>query len=126
MKQAILHFDKGDVLLLEVNGEGLIRVEGGIISNLLVLEETWRIFQGDRYLCRCPFKPELIGKLSELTGDQFESIVPVYASEYYKNYNPSSEYEVLKRTAIESFLSKLEADRIAYDPEKTFVFRIFT
>jgi hypothetical protein len=61
-------------------------------------------------------KMELIGKLTDITEEQFEKWVEQYTIDKWRNYLMQSQYhEWLKPTAKESFFSYLEKEGIYFE-----------
>lgn len=111
MKQAILTFDKCQILVVELPegayGVGQQHIYHGEDPITYHIEG-----HGDRnYGFKFPGFVELMGKLSELTEDQaIDFVDKVMSGQHYQNYSFKSGVDRWVKTAKESFLSKLRAD----------------
>lgn len=146
MKQAILHFHSGDYLLVELpagatnvimyrpfnkhfhlscdlppSREGVHTIFGTCFP--------YKNFGGKK---NYPSEILLIGKLSEVTEEQFARIVQVISNgrisgkPQYRKYNDKTliPANMWVRSARESFFSKMEAEGLDLDPDRSFLFRI--
>jgi len=121
MKQAILTFDKSEILLVELpEGANTVKVYNPFgryfhISCYLPSEPGFKKAFGSYFPFKFfggrkkyPYDIKLIGKLSELTETTFMKLVDLDGrlGWYYKNYEGGTPYAI----ARQSFFSKLSAD----------------